>query len=158
MFPTDVDDSDARFMRRALELAAEAGRAGEVPVGAIVVKDGVEIASGRNTTEGDHDPCGHAELNAIRAAARALGYPRLDGCDLYVTLEPCAMCAGAMVWARVRRCVFGATDPKGGFLGTLGNLASHPGLNHRYAVRSGVLADDSAALLRGFFQELRRRR
>lgn len=144
-------------MRRALELAAEAAAAGEVPVGAVVVRDGVEIAAGRNTTERDQDPCGHAELNAIREAARVLGYKRLDGCDLYVTLEPCAMCAGALVWARIRRCVYGANDPKGGFVGTLGDLSSHPGLNHRYEVRAGVLADEAATQLRAFFQALRRR-
>ena len=153
----DINDSEERWMLRALALAAQAGSTGEVPVGAVVVRDGVEIANGLNTTEQDHDPCGHAEINALRAAARVLGYPRLDGCELYVTLEPCAMCAGAMVWARIHRCVYGAADPKGGFCGTLGDLSQHPGLNHHYAVRGGVLADESASLLRAFFRARRGR-
>jgi tRNA(adenine34) deaminase len=153
----DVNDEDEPWMRRALQLAATAAEVGEVPVGALIVRGGIEIAAGVNTTEREKDPCGHAEIGAIRAASRALGEKRLEGCTLYVTLEPCAMCAGAMVWARVQRCVFGAYDPKGGFCGTLGNLSAYPGLNHRYEVRGGVLADEASAQLKSFFAALRRR-
>lgn len=145
-------------MRRALDVARTAAEAGEVPVGAVIVCGGEEIAVGDNTRERLADPCGHAEINALRAAAAARGHWRLDGCTLYVTLEPCAMCAGAMVLARIDRCVYAAADPKGGFCGTLGDLSAHPRLNHRFAVTSGVLADEAAAQLRGFFAELRRQR
>lgn len=142
-------------MLQALEVAAEAGRQGEVPIGALVVVDGERIAAAGNTRETEHDPCGHAEVNALRAAARARGHWRLDGATVYVTLEPCAMCAGAMVLARIDRCVYAAADPKGGFLGTLGNLAEHPGLNHRFAVRGGVLQQEASDQLRAFFKALR---
>ncbi|MFZ5479689.1 MAG: tRNA adenosine(34) deaminase TadA [Myxococcota bacterium] len=151
----DPSERDERWMRRAIEVADEAARAGEVPVGAVVVCGDVEVAVGGNTRERACDPCGHAELNAIREAARLRGDWRLDGCTVYVTLEPCAMCAGAMVLARIDRCVYGAADPKGGFLGTLGDLSAHPRLNHRYAVTAGVLADDCAGQLRAFFARLR---
>jgi tRNA(adenine34) deaminase len=142
-------------MLQALEVAAEAGRQGEVPIGALVVVGGELIAAAGNTRETEHDPCGHAEVNALRAAARARGHWRLDGATVYVTLEPCAMCAGAMVLARIERCVYAAADPKGGFLGTLGNLAEHPGLNHRFAVRGGVLQQEASDQLRAFFKALR---
>lgn len=142
-------------MLQALEVAAEAGRQGEVPIGALVVVGGQLIAAAGNTRETEHDPCGHAEVNALRAAARARGHWRLDGATVYVTLEPCAMCAGAMVLARIERCVYAAADPKGGFLGTLGNLAEHPGLNHRFAVRGGVLQQEASDQLRAFFKALR---
>lgn len=142
-------------MRRALALAALAAEAGEVPVGAVVVHEGVELAVGANTRETRADPCGHAELNALRAAAVARGHWRLDGCTVYVTLEPCAMCAGAMVLARIDRCVYGAADPKGGFLGTVGDLSAHPRLNHRFAVTSGVLAAEASGQLKSFFARLR---
>lgn len=142
-------------MLQALEVAAEAGRQGEVPIGALVVVGGELIAAAGNTRETEHDPCGHAEVNALRAAARARGHWRLDGATVYVTLEPCAMCAGAMVLARIERCVYAAADPKGGFLGTLGNLAEHPGLNHRFAVRGGVLPQEASDQLRAFFKALR---
>jgi tRNA(adenine34) deaminase len=122
-----------------------------------VVHEGRVIAQGSNQREARQDPTAHAELLAIQEAAAHLGTWRLDGCSVFVTLEPCPMCAGAMVLARVERCVFGAADPKGGFLGTLGDLSAHPGLNHRFEVVPGVLADESAALLRGFFQHLRSR-
>lgn len=167
-------------MRRALALAAEAAVAGEVPVGAVVVcrasvsstaestcestaeskaesKLETELAIGVNTRERDADPCGHAEVNALRAAAKARGHWRLDGCTLYVTLEPCAMCAGAIVLARIERVVYAAADPKGGFCGTLGDLSAWPGLNHRFAVTGGVCRDEAAAQLRGFFATLRAR-
>jgi tRNA(adenine34) deaminase len=142
-------------MLQALEVAAEAGRQGEVPIGALVVVGGELIAAAGNTRETEHDPCGHAEVNALRAAARARGHWRLDGATVYVTLEPCAMCAGAMVLARIERCVYAAADTKGGFLGTLGNLAEHPGLNHRFAVRGGVLQQEASDQLRAFFKALR---
>lgn len=145
-------------MRRALEVAAKAAEAGEVPVGAVIVCGGEEIAVGDNTRERLQDPCGHAEVNALRAAAAKRGHWRLDGCTLYVTLEPCAMCAGAMVLARIDRCVYAAADPKGGFCGTLGDLSAHPRLNHRFEVAAGVLQPEAAAQLKGFFADLRRNR
>jgi tRNA(adenine34) deaminase len=149
-----VDDAD--WMRRALALARRAARAGEVPVGAVVVRDGEQIGSGRNRRETDGDPLAHAELLAIRRAARTVGGWRLVGCTLYVTLEPCSMCAGALVNARVERLVFGARDPKAGFCGSLGDLVRDPRLNHRLAVTEGVLEEASAALLREFFAGLRK--
>jgi tRNA(adenine34) deaminase len=154
----DPIDSDERWMQRALAIAAEAAEAGEVPVGAVVVLDGRELAIGANTRERDADPCGHAEINALRAAASARGHWRLDGCTIFVTLEPCAMCAGAMVLARIDRCVFATADPKGGFCGTLGDLSAWPGLNHRFTVSSGVCREEAADQLRAFFARLRNRR
>lgn len=142
-------------MRRALELAASAAELGEVPIGAVVVVADQELAAAGNTRETQADPCGHAEINALRAAAARRGHWRLDGATVYVTLEPCAMCAGAMVLARIARCVYAAPDPKGGFCGTLGNLAQHPGLNHRFPVQAGVLQDEAAEQLRRFFRTLR---
>ncbi|MBM4366431.1 MAG: nucleoside deaminase [Deltaproteobacteria bacterium] len=142
-------------MRRALELAAEAAGAGEVPIGAVVVAQGREIAAARNTRERDCDPCGHAELLAIRAAALSRRDWRLADCTLYVSLEPCAMCAGAIILARVPRVVYAAPDPKGGFCGTLGDLSHYPGLNHHFEVVPGVLGEESAAMLRDFFRRLR---
>lgn len=141
----------------ALQEAASAALLGEVPVGALVVRDadGVVLAAAGNRRESDKDPTAHAELLAIRAAARALGDWRLDGCTVYVTLEPCAMCAGAMVLSRIRRCVYGCTDPKGGFLGTLGDLSQVSALNHRFEVVPGVEAEAAAAQLRSFFRRLR---
>jgi tRNA(adenine34) deaminase len=155
MLVSDVEQDDLRWMRRALSLAALAGAEGEVPIAAVVVAEGRVQATGVNTRERAADPCGHAEVNALRAAAAARGHWRLDDCTLYVTLEPCAMCAGALVLARIRRCVYAAPDPKGGFLGTLGDLSQHPRLNHRFEVRAGVAADEAAALLRSFFARLR---
>ncbi len=150
---------DEHFMDQALEEAARAALEGEVPVAALVVRDedGLVLAAAHNRRERDHDPTAHAELLAIRAAAQARGDWRLDGCTVYVTLEPCAMCAGAMVLARIGRCVYGCGDPKGGFLGTLGDLSQVPALNHRYAVTKGVRAEESAAMLRDFFRRLRAR-
>lgn len=138
--------------------AARALEHADVPIGAVAVLDGQQIGAGYNTRERDQDPCGHAEMHALRAAARRRGSWRLDGCTLYVTLEPCAMCAGAMVLARVSACVWAAPDPKGGFLGTLGNLGQDARLNHRFAVRGGVMEAEAAAMLRSFFQDLRRQR
>jgi tRNA(adenine34) deaminase len=151
---TPVPD-DAHFMRLALAEAQAAALAGEVPVGAVVVKDGRVIAIGRNAPIDGHDPTAHAEIVALRAAARALGNYRLDGCSLYVTLEPCAMCSGAMLHARMARVVFGAADPKTGAAGSVVDLFGHPQLNHQTVVQGGVLAEDGAQLLRGFFKERR---
>jgi tRNA(adenine34) deaminase len=143
-----------------MEALAEAGRAagiGEVPIGAVVVRDGQVIGRGHNRREIDGDPLAHAEILAIRdAAARTAGW-RLTGCTMYVTLEPCAMCAGALVNSRLQRLVYGAPDPKAGYCGTLGDLVRDPRLNHRLEVAAGVLESESAALLRGFFASLRRR-
>lgn len=150
-------ERDERWMRRAIELAAAAGALGEVPIGAVVVWGEAELAGAGNARETTQDPCGHAELLALRDAARRRGSWRLDGCTVYATLEPCAMCTGAMVLARVERCVYGAADPKGGFCGTLGSLHDHPRLNHRFPVQGGVLELECAALLRNFFAGLRRK-
>jgi tRNA(adenine34) deaminase len=144
-----------RFMTRALELAREAGAAGEVPVGAVVVHDGTVVGSGRNAREAQQDPLAHAEIAAISAAARHLGSWRLEHTTLYVTLEPCPMCAGAIVNARIPRLVYGCDDPKAGAARTLYNVTDDPRLNHRCEVIPGVCADEAAALLRGFFENLR---
>ncbi len=146
---------DARFMRLALAEAQAAAQAGEVPVGAVVVKDGRVIATGRNAPIDGHDPTAHAEIVALRAAAQALGNYRLDGCSLYVTLEPCAMCSGAMLHARLARVVFGAADPKTGAAGSVLDLFGHARINHQTTVQGGVLAEEGAQLLRGFFKERR---
>jgi tRNA(Arg) A34 adenosine deaminase TadA len=148
-----IEDRD--FMAQALSLAGEAARVQEIPVGAVVVHSGQIIAQAHNRRELDQDPCAHAELLAMREAARVLGSWRLEDCTVYVTLEPCAMCAGAMVLARIARCVYGCTDPKGGFLGTLGDLSQHPALNHHFVVTPGVLEQECADTLRAFFRALR---
>jgi tRNA(Arg) A34 adenosine deaminase TadA len=145
------------FMREALEQARSAGAIGEVPIGAVVVRDGEIVATGSNRREIDADPTAHAEMIAVREAARVLGRWRLEGCTVYVTLEPCPMCAGALHAARVDACVFGAVDPKAGALGSLYDIASDQRLNHRYEVVAGVLAEESAALLKEFFSALRAR-
>lgn len=145
-------------MRQAMALAEQAAAEGEVPVGCVILRHGEVIATGRNRRETQQRPTGHAEIDAIDAAARALGTWRLDDCVVVVTLEPCAMCAGAMVHARIKGCVYGCTDPKGGFLGTLADLSCQPGLNHRFVVASGVLASECSAQLKGFFRQLRERR
>ncbi|RQN09092.1 nucleoside deaminase [Aeromicrobium camelliae] len=143
-------------MRRALELAAAAGAEGDVPVGAIVVSaDGQILGEGRNTRERDADPTGHAEIDAMRQAARAVGEWRLEGCTLVVTLEPCTMCAGALVSARVARLVFGAFDDKAGAVGSLWDVVRDRRLNHRPEVHAGVLAAESTALLQQFFADRR---
>ena len=143
------------WMEHALEQARLAETHADVPVGAVVVKDGAVLASGRNVRERDQDPAGHAELVAVREAARALGSWRLDGCALYVTLEPCTMCAGALVLARLPLLVFGAADPKAGAVGSLYNLVQEPRLNHRVEVVGGVMAEECGALLRRFFRAKR---
>ncbi|GAA3537304.1 tRNA-specific adenosine deaminase [Aeromicrobium flavum] len=139
------------FMRRALELAREAADGGDVPVGAVVVHEGRIVGEGRNTRERDADPTGHAEVVALREASRSLGRWRLDGCTLVVTLEPCTMCAGALVAARVDRLVFGAWDDKAGAVGSLWDVVRDRRLNHRPEVLADVLAADSSVLLRSFF-------
>jgi tRNA(adenine34) deaminase len=147
---------DERFMRQALAAARRAPAHADVPIGAVVVKDGAVIARGHNAREKDADPTGHAELLAIRRAGSKLGTWRLEGCTLYVTLEPCAMCAGAIVLARLDRLVYGAADPKAGFVGSLGDLCRDARLNHRPAVTSGVLADECGRILVEFFRDKRR--
>jgi len=142
-------------MGRALELAREAAAAGEVPVGAVVVREGRIIAEGSNRPIGARDPTAHAEMVALRAAAASSDSYRLTGTTLYVTLEPCAMCAGAMVHARVQRLVFAATDPRAGAAGSVFNIVQHPALNHRIDCTGGVLADECGALLRNFFSARR---
>lgn len=149
---------DFPWMRLALRWAARAPSHGDVPVGAVVVRGGVAVARARNRREVAVDPSAHAELIALRRAAKRLGQWRLDGCTLYVTLEPCAMCAGAIVLARVPRLVYGAPDPKAGFAGSLGDICRDPRLNHRVDVTGGVLAEECGALLKEFFRERRRPR
>ncbi|MDB5859715.1 MAG: putative bifunctional protein : haloalkane dehalogenase [Ramlibacter sp.] len=146
---------DAVFMREALVLARQAAAAGEVPVGAVVVRDGVVIGRGHNRPVSGHDPTAHAEVQALREAATALGNYRLDGCELFVTLEPCAMCSGAMLHARLKRVVFGAPDPKTGAAGSVVNLFAEPRLNHQTQCQGGVLADECGALLSNFFRQRR---
>jgi len=147
----------AQWMEEALSLAAEAGAEGEIPVGAVIAdRDGNIIGRGRNRRESG-DPLGHAELFAIAEAARAMGDWRLEGTTMVVTLEPCAMCAGALVNARIERLIFGAPDPKAGFCGSLGNLVQDPRLNHRMEVISGFEEERSRTLLQQFFQQLRKR-
>ena len=142
-------------MRAALRLAADGERRGEVPVGAVVVRDGAVVGTGFNHPIGAHDPSAHAEIGAMRAAARALGNYRLVGCSLYVTLEPCAMCAGAIQHARIARLVWGAADAKTGACGSVVDLFAEPRLNHHATVRGGVLADECVATLRAFFARRR---
>ena len=142
-------------MRRALDLAAEAAEAGEVPVGAVVTRDGEIVAEARNSMRGSIDPTAHAEMVAIRAAAAALGQPRLDGCTLWVTLEPCAMCAGAMALARVEALRFGADDPKGGGVIHGARVFNQPTCHHRPDILGGIGEAESAELLRRFFEERR---
>ena len=143
------------YMRFALEDAHAAAGEGDVPVGAVVVRAGSVLARAGNRTVRDQDPTAHAELLAIRQAAAALGTWRLDDCALYVTLEPCAMCAGAIVLARIKVVVFGAWDEKAGMAGSVGDLLRHPRLNHRPEVKGGVLADEAGGLLRRFFSARR---
>ncbi len=144
-------------MFAALAEARRAGSCGEVPVGAVVVKEGRIIASGSNAPIAGRDPTAHAEILALRAAATALGNYRLPGCELYVTLEPCAMCVGAMFHARIARLVYGATDPKTGACGSIVDLASEGRLNHHMSVASGVMAEECGELLREFFAARRAR-
>jgi tRNA(adenine34) deaminase len=143
--------SDVAFMHRALELAAQAEANAEVPVGAVLARDGTMISMGANSPVSSHDPTAHAEITALRAAGQVLGNYRLTGTTLYVTLEPCTMCASAIVHARVRRVVFGAWDSRAGAAGSTINVFTLPGLNHRVDVFGGVLAEECAAQLERFF-------
>ncbi|HEX6862256.1 MAG TPA: tRNA adenosine(34) deaminase TadA [Thermoanaerobaculia bacterium] len=155
--------ADRIWMQEALAEARRAAEIGEVPIGAVIVREGESgemgeiVGRGHNRREIDRDPLAHAEILAIRQAAERIGGWRLTGCTLYVSLEPCAMCAGALVNSRVERLVWGAPDPKAGWCGTLGNLVQDPRLNHLLEMTAGVLEEDSAALLRGFFASLRKR-
>ncbi len=147
---------DRRWMMEALELATQAEEAGDVPVGALVVREGRVLGRGFNRREAACDPTAHAEVLALRQAAETDGIWRLDGATLYVTLEPCPMCAGAIVNSRIARLVFGAKDPKGGACGSLFDIPSDPRVNHRVPINSGVMAEESGKLLRAFFEERRR--
>ena len=148
-----MDDHIA--MEAALAEARFSAEAGEVPIGAVVVSDGAIVARGQNRVLRDVDPTAHAEIVALRAAAAALGNYRLTGCTLYVTLEPCSMCAGAMIHARIDRLVYAAADPKAGAAGSVLAVLNHPQLNHQMKVEQGILADEASDLLRHFFRERR---
>lgn len=152
---TPEQTDDERFMRLALDEARRCLDHGDVPIGAVVTRDGEVLAAAGNRRELAADPTAHAEILALRAAAAALGSWRLEGCTLTVTLEPCAMCAGAVVLSRLDRLVFGAADQKAGFAGSLGNLVRDPRLNHTVSVTDGVLAEECRDLLRMFFRERR---
>jgi tRNA(adenine34) deaminase len=147
--------TDAEVLTLALDEARAAAAAGEVPVGAIVVEKGVVVGRGQNRVLRDVDPTAHAEIVALREAARALGNYRLPGCELFVTLEPCAMCAGAMIHARLRRLIYATPDPKAGAVSSVLEVVNHPRLNHQMVVTSGELAEASAELLRDFFRQRR---
>ena len=146
---------DEQYIRNALDLARDAVKRNEVPIGAVIVREGSILAAATNRTIRDQDPTAHAELLAIREASSKLDSWRLDDCTLYVTVEPCAMCAGAIVLSRMKRVVFGAWDEKAGMAGSIEDLLRHPKLNHRPEVRAGVLADECADLLEQFFQRQR---
>jgi tRNA(adenine34) deaminase len=148
-------DSDIQFMQEALADARASAAAGEVPIGAVLVHNGKILARSGNRTIRDNDPTAHAEIIVLREAAHLIGNYRLAGTTLYVTIEPCSMCAGAMIQARVPRLVYGADDPKGGAVRSCFEILSHPGLNHQVAVTSGILAPECAAILQSFFAERR---
>jgi tRNA(adenine34) deaminase len=150
-------ETDLGNMRAALAEAAAAAESGEVPVGAVIVAGGEVIARGHNRSETDNDPSAHAEIVALREAARRSGNYRLTDATLYVTLEPCAMCMGALVQARVERLVFGAYDPKAGAAGSAIDLSDSPSFNHRFEINGGVLADECGAVLKAFFESKRNR-
>ena len=154
--PTTLEE-DERYMRMALDEARLAAQEGEVPIGAVVVSGGAVVSRAHNRRENDADPSAHAEFCALVQAARLLGRWRLTGCTCYVTLEPCLMCAGLMVNARIDRCVFGAFDPKGGALGTLYDVSCDPRLNHEFEVCGGVLEEECAVVLKEFFRARRRK-
>lgn len=150
-----MNSQDEKFMRRALELAKQGEAAGEVPVGCVIVKDGEIVGEGFNHPISAHDPAAHAEIGALRQAAAQLRNYRLVDCTLYVTLEPCVMCAGAMVHARVKRLVFGASEPRTGAVGSIYDIVRDARLNHRLEVEAGVLAEESSDMLRAFFRARR---
>ena len=147
--------TDLEYIQLALDEAIAAGQAGEVPVGAVIVFDDRVVATAQNRVLRDSDPTAHAEVLALRAAGQALGNYRLNGCTLYVTLEPCSMCAGALVHARVDRVVYATADPKAGAAGSVLNVINHPRLNHQMDLDSGLLAKESSELLKAFFRERR---
>jgi tRNA(adenine34) deaminase len=147
--------TDREVMEAALAEARQAAAAGEVPIGAVAVSDGAILARGQNRVLRDNDPTAHAEMVALREAAVALGNYRLNGCTLYVTLEPCAMCAGAMIHARIDRLVYAASDPKAGAAGSVLAVLNHPRLNHLIRVERGIFAEEAGELLRSFFRERR---
>jgi tRNA(adenine34) deaminase len=149
---TQSNENDIPWMKKALQLAIKAGSAGEVPVGAVIVRDGKPISSARNRREELQSPLGHAEILALQGASKKLGTWRLSDCTMYVTLEPCVMCAGGLWQSRIGRVVFGAFDPKGGALGSLYKIHSDERLNHRYEITTGVMADECAQLLKDFFK------
>ena len=153
-----MDKSANRYMGEALIEAEKAGELDEVPVGAVIVRDGQIVGRGHNRTRTDSDPTAHAEMIAIRQAAKELGGWRLTGCTMYVTLEPCSMCAGAIVWSRIDRLVIGAMDPKAGACGSVFNIPQEEKLNHFVEVDSGVRPEECSAILSDFFRELRERR
>jgi tRNA(adenine34) deaminase len=153
-----MSDADTTWMHHALTLADRAALDGEVPVGCVIVHDGVIVGEGWNRREAAQDPIAHAEILAIQAAAARIGFWRLEGCTCYVTLEPCPMCAGALVNARVDRLVYGAADPKAGACGTLYDIVRDPRLNHRMEVTAGLLGDLCGARLTDFFRQLRGQR
>jgi tRNA(adenine34) deaminase len=147
--------TDSQFMREAIVDAEAAASAGEVPIGAVVVQNGEIIGRGQNRVLRDLDPTAHAEIVAMRAASRALKNYRLTGCELYVTLEPCAMCSGAMIHARLARLIYAASDPKAGAVESVLEVLNHPRLNHQMAIDAGVLGEEAGALLREFFKQRR---
>lgn len=146
---------DAAWMRLALQQARAAGDLGEVPVGALVIKDGEIVGRGHNRNLLDHDPSAHAEIVALRDAGARLGNHRLNGCEMFVTIEPCAMCAGALVHARLSRLVYGATDPKAGAVQSVLQVLNHPSLNHKIEVVPGVLEQECSEILQRFFRDRR---
>jgi len=147
--------TDLTYLREAIAEAHAAEQSGEVPVGAIIVRNNEIIARGRNRVIADSDPTAHAEIVALRAASHALGNYRIEGCDLYTTLEPCAMCAGAILHARIRRLIYGTHDPKAGACGTVLSVLNHPSLNHRVDVTAGLLNEECGVLLTSFFRARR---
>jgi tRNA(adenine34) deaminase len=147
--------TDQDFMRAALDLAREAQQKGEVPVGAVVVRAGKIIAGASNRNITDRDPSAHAEILALREAGQVAGNHRLTGCSLFVTIEPCAMCAGALLYARLERLVYGTSDPKAGAVQSAMQVLNHPALNHRMKVTAGVLEEECSAVLQGFFRDRR---
>jgi tRNA(adenine34) deaminase len=154
--PVESSASDEIWMEEALRLAQRALEAGEVPIGAVVVRNGEVVGRGCNRNVSDSDPSGHAEIVALRAAGAMLGNHRLEACELFATIEPCAMCAGALIHARVKRLIYGADDSKAGAVRSVLQVVNHPQLNHRMEVRGGVLAGRSAELLQAFFRGRRK--
>lgn len=145
-----------KFMMEALKEAEKAGELGEVPIGAVIVKDGIIMGRGHNLTESAKDPTAHAEMMAIRQAASFLGGWRLSGCDMYVTAEPCAMCAGAIVWARIENLYIGTMDPKAGACGSVFNIPQEERLNHRVNINTGLMQEECSKILKDFFRALRK--